>query len=68
MNEIGYDIKSLRLKMKMTQKELCEACFDIPLRTIQDWESGKRTPPPYVVKLISARLNQLDFYGKHDEK
>ena len=66
MNETGYDIKSLRMKMKMTQKELSEACFDIPLRTIQDWESGKRTPPLYVVKLISARLNQLDFYGKHD--
>lgn len=64
MNETGYDIKSLRMKMKMTQKELSEACFDIPLRTIQDWESGKRTPPLYVVKLISARLDQIDSYEK----
>lgn len=30
--------------------------FNIPLRTVQDWYSGKRTPPDYVVGMITALL------------
>ncbi|MDY7603084.1 helix-turn-helix domain-containing protein [Streptococcus suis] len=26
--------------------------FDIPVRTLEDWDSGKRVPPIYVKKLI----------------
>ncbi|HFI0175705.1 TPA: helix-turn-helix domain-containing protein [Streptococcus suis] len=26
--------------------------FDIPVRTLEDWDSGKRVPPMYVKKLI----------------
>jgi hypothetical protein len=28
----------------------------IPLRTIEDWDSGRRKPPEYVVSLIIYRL------------
>lgn len=28
----------------------------VPLRTIEDWEAGKRTPPEYVQKLVLDRL------------
>lgn len=59
-NEPEYNpIKGIRSKLKMTQKELSEACFDIPIRTIQDWESGRRTPPLYLIMLIISRLDQL---------
>ena len=28
----------------------------VPLRTIEDWEAGKMTPPDYVQKLVLDRL------------
>ena len=46
----------------MTIKEICEKYnlsqtalakrFDIPLRTVQDWYSERRTPPSYVVNMM----------------
>ncbi|MGN0686660.1 MAG: helix-turn-helix domain-containing protein [Oscillospiraceae bacterium] len=59
-------IKGVRTHLKMTQKEFSEACFDIPIRTIQDWESGRRTPPLYLVMLIMSRLDQLGKLDKND--
>ena len=50
----------------MTIKEICERYgfnqtelgkrFDIPLRTIQDWYAGRRTPPDYVVRMMVELL------------
>lgn len=59
------DIKSLREQTRMTQREFSEY-FDIPVRTIENWEGGKRTPPVYVAELIKykiekERLGMLDF-------
>ena len=49
-----------------TIKQLCEAYgmgqtalarrFDIPLRTVQDWYSGRSNPPAYVVNMIADLL------------
>lgn len=32
--------------------------FGIPLRTVQDWCRGLRTPPAYVVRLIEEALKE----------
>lgn len=48
-------IKELREKVKMTQKEFSEY-FNIPRRTIEDWENERRTPPQYVIELIYYKL------------
>lgn len=48
-------IKDARRKAGLTQKQLSDT-LDIPLRTIESWESGSRTPPPYVEKLIVEKL------------
>lgn len=52
----------------MTIKEICEKYstnqselsrrFGVPLRTVQDWHSGRRTPPPYVVTLLINALEK----------
>ena len=52
----------------MTIKELCEKYnlgqtalarrFGIPLRTVQDWYSDKRTPPDYVVAMMLELLEK----------
>lgn len=28
----------------------------VPLRTIEDWEAGRRTPPDYIQRLVLDRL------------
>lgn len=41
----------------MTQKEFSKY-FNIPVRTLQDWEQERRTPPEYVVELIEYKLEK----------
>jgi len=50
-------IKEARAEYGLTQKELSEIT-DIPLRTIENWESGKRTPSPWVEKMVYSYLKQ----------
>lgn len=59
------NIKQLRLQTRMSQQEFGDY-FNIPKRTIENWEGEKRTPPDYVVELIKykidkERLGMLDF-------
>lgn len=51
----GNEFKAARLEAGLTQAGMAKL-MEIPLRTIQDWEAGKRTPPPYVVRFV---LNEL---------
>lgn len=53
-----FDLKTARLKANITQKTMSEL-FDIPLRTIENWEGGKSKPPIYVEKLIIEKLNNI---------
>lgn len=48
-------IRSLRTASGMTQNAF-STYLGIPLRTIEDWDTGKRTPPPYIVSLIQYKL------------
>lgn len=48
-------IKELRTASGMTIKSFSEY-FGIPYRTVQDWESEKRKPADYIVKLIEYKL------------
>lgn len=54
MNSQEY-IKELRIKSGMTRHEFCEY-FDIPYRTMQDWELGKRKMPDYLLRLMAYKL------------
>ena len=44
-------INQLRQSTHLTQKQFAEY-FDIPLRTVQEWEQGRRKPPDYIPKLL----------------
>ncbi len=54
---MDWIIKEARAEYGLTQKDLSEIT-DIPLRTIENWESGKRTPSPWVEKLVYSYLKQ----------
>ena len=46
------NIKKLRAKTGLSQTKFSEK-YGIPERTIQDWEAEKRTPPDYVLEMLS---------------
>lgn len=50
-------ISELFLETGMTQKEFSEY-LAIPLRTIENWLTGKRVPPEYLIKLIEYKLEK----------
>ena len=50
-------MKEIRLATNMSQKAFADY-FNIPVRTLQDWEAGKRTPPVYVVELIKYKIEK----------
>lgn len=52
-------IKKLREKTGMNRKEFCEY-FQIPYRTMTDWELDTRHAPDYVIRL-------LDYYIRMNE-
>lgn len=49
------DIKTLREKYNLSRKQFTEI-FEIPYRTLQDWELGNRKCPEYLLKLIEYKL------------
>lgn len=49
------NIKKLRTRVGMSQRQFAEY-FNIPKRTIENWEGEQRTPPEYVVELIKYKI------------
>ena len=54
-SESTNPIKDLCERYNVRQAELAR-CFDIPLRTVEDWHAGRRKPPSYVVNMIERLL------------
>ena len=46
------EITKLRELTGMNRKEFCEY-FDIPYRTVTEWERGTRNAPDYVLRLLA---------------
>lgn len=49
-------IKDLRTKLGDTQAEFSKR-YNIPFRTIQNWEAGINTPPAYVEDMLKEKVN-----------
>lgn len=63
-NEI---IKELRNELKFNRREFCDY-FNIPYRTVQDWECGKRTMPEYVLRLLEYKIRTDQMLAKRKRK
>lgn len=48
-------VAELRRQSKLSQSQFA-ALFGIPVRTIQQWEQGKSTPPAYVTAMMEKLL------------
>ena len=53
--DIAEKIKQLRESTGETRKEF-SIHTGIPVRTLEDWEAGRRTPPEYIPRLIAYQL------------
>lgn len=60
MEDFAERLKAARKAAGMTQHEMADRML-IPFRTIQQWEGGQRTPPPYVQRFV---LNELESIRK----
>lgn len=58
---MSFNLKEKREQLGITQQEMSEL-MDIPLRTIENWESGKRTPNNWTIKLIEWFLQSSPSY------
>ena len=52
------EFKAARKRLGMTQQELSER-LEIPKRTIEDWEGGRRNPPEWVKKLLLEKMESM---------
>ena len=50
-------IKRMRSYLEMTQEQFSDA-YGIPVRTLQQWEAGRRNPPEYVVNLLERAVKE----------
>lgn len=58
---VAEALKSLRKRTGLSQTAFGEVCGGIPLRTIQNWESGIRECPDYVLFLIKSHLKSKNL-------
>lgn len=67
----GKKLLQLRKSTGMNRKEFA-AYFDIPYRTMQDWELGNRQMPEYLLRLIAykvkiEKLTKGELYEEQDD-
>ena len=60
-------IRELRESTGMNRKEFSEHT-GIPVRTLEDWEAGRRTPPEYIPRLISFQLKYEELSGRKKQE
>lgn len=58
---------NLREETGMNRKEFCEY-FEIPYRTMQDWELGKREIPEYLLRLMAYKVKMEAIYKKNKQE
>lgn len=51
VRRFNMTIKEMRELLGLTQKQFASK-YNIPQRSIENWESGKRTPPQYLLQLL----------------
>lgn len=56
------NILEMRKSLGYTQSEFAQR-YNIPYRTIQNWESGLRKPPEYIIELLQHKV-QEDLVNK----
>ena len=65
--DMANTIKELRESTGMSRKEFSEHT-GIPVRTLEDWEAGRRTPPDYIPRLLAYQIKFESIYAGNEER
>ena len=65
--DTAKQIKELRESIGMSRKDFSEHT-GIPVRTLEDWEAARRTPPEYIPRLIAYQLKYEELVRERGEK
>ncbi len=60
-------IKDIRENTGMSRKGFSEHT-GIPVRTLEDWEAGRRTPPEYIPRLLAYQIKFESIYNEKATK
>ena len=63
MTEFKDALKAARAATGLSQQAMADQML-IPKRTIEEWEAGRRTPPPYVQRFVLNELNGMKKEGE----
>ena len=55
MDTFAEKLKAMRTEAGWTRPKVVER-VGVPLRTLEEWEANRRTPPDYVQRLVLDRL------------
>ena len=58
--------KSLTICLWLNRKEFCQK-FGIPLRTMEEWETGRRIPPEYIPRMLAYYTRSIDTDNARNE-
>lgn len=61
------EIRRLRNQTGLNRKEFSQH-IGIPVRTLEDWEAGRRTPPEYIPRLIAYQLKYEELVRKIEQE
>lgn len=59
------EIKDMRESVSLNRREFAES-FGVPLRTVEDWEAGRRKMPEYLLRLMEYKL-RMEAYWREEE-
>lgn len=63
--ECQIEIRKLRESTGMNRKEFCEI-FEIPYRTVTEWERGTRNAPEYVLRLLEYYIQSKNMVKERE--
>ena len=64
--DLSEDLKELRESTGMNRKVFAEY-FDIPYRTITDWELNNRKMPEYILRMMEYQLRMEKLIKEKDK-
>ena len=53
-------VRAIRQRTGLSQAAFADK-YDIPKRTIENWEAGKREPPIYVLRMLDVLADHPEF-------
>lgn len=58
------ELRDMRESLSLNRRKFAES-FGIPLRTMEDWEAGRRKMPDYLLRLMGYKLRMEEHWREN---